>query len=99
MPFLASSFSHLCTYKTILTSLVVEMGLHTLGSVCHLRGSQLSLIPLYPGLLTPAFVACSTNVTNAGVRRPGYEDSIMSDKVSLCAACCPKSLGFFYVTA
>jgi len=36
-------------------------------------------IASYPGLLAPAFVACSTNAgevlqaTNAGARRPGYE--------------------------
>jgi len=28
------------------------------------------IVASYPGLLTPAFVACSTN---AGVRMPGYE--------------------------
>ena len=36
-------------------------------------------LALYPSLLTPAFVACSTNAglvlqaTNAGARRPGYK--------------------------
>jgi len=29
-------------------------------------------LALYPGFLTPAFAACSTNT---GVRRPGYEAS------------------------
>jgi len=32
-----------------------------------------SHLAFYPGLLTPAFVACSTSVRTASVRRPGYE--------------------------
>ena len=35
--------------------------------------NQLLCCSLIPDLLTPAFVACCTNVGNAGVRRSGYE--------------------------
>ena len=44
-----------------------------------------SIVASFPGLLTPAFVACSTNVlvlqaTNTGVRRPGNKaNSIVYD--------------------
>ena len=46
------------------------------GQFCDLPDQVLAS---FPGLLTPAFVACSTNpalvlqATNAGVRRPGNE--------------------------
>ena len=47
-----------------------------LGSCENTHGSE--FLASFPGLLTPAFVACSTNVlvqqaANAGVRRPGNE--------------------------
>ena len=32
-----------------------------------------AFVASFPGLLTPAFVTCSTQATNAGVRRPGNE--------------------------
>jgi len=53
-------------------------------------------LAMYPGLLAPAFVACSTNAglvlqaTNTGARRPGYEatfkyGAMMSKEIYLSA--------------
>ena len=50
----------------------------TMAVNCNYHSLLTLLLALFPGLLTPAFVACST--TNAGVRRPGNEARDSMDK-------------------
>ena len=71
------TYEAICTRHELTNVLFLAKDIHFSGTAlpAALGDHNVLMLASFPGLLTPAFVACSTNAgvlqaTNAGVRRP-----------------------------